>query len=310
MSFCPNCGNNLPETARFCAVCGQPVQIQTPQPQPVQLQQPTYVQPPQYTQPQYAQPQPSAPYTQYAQSTPQNGDNFLAEVGNIQSRRSIVSIISTAIFAIAIVLVFVVVFKLQNWAALKESDDWRDLADFLEQSKNISDSALKLVYISGVLFIIQLLVSNLYGLMTTKQIQNLVPQNPDFVRYAQQRLTTRPSKLNALSVERDPLLFQITTCALVHENPMVQTRNIILVLCVTVLQTLSYVFFMNWGAANVQLFIDSNLWEVTEFAWDWSSFIIAVIFFISTCAINITSNIIHSKACQQWFDARFPKNVA
>lgn len=48
MSFCKNCGSNLPEGATFCSSCGTPVNAQTaPQqnPEPYQYQAPQYQQP-------------------------------------------------------------------------------------------------------------------------------------------------------------------------------------------------------------------------------------------------------------------------
>lgn len=53
MKFCPNCGAQLPDDARFCGNCGTPCEpVAAPQPQPAAN---------------YAQPQPSAPVPDYAQ---------------------------------------------------------------------------------------------------------------------------------------------------------------------------------------------------------------------------------------------------
>lgn len=59
MHYCPNCGNPVGDTEKFCQNCG--VRIEVPQAAPAQpTEQPTYTQPT-YTQPVYAQPDAPAP---------------------------------------------------------------------------------------------------------------------------------------------------------------------------------------------------------------------------------------------------------
>ena len=61
--FCPNCGNQMPDTAKFCSKCGTPVGQAPTQNTPAgyrQYAQPPYAQPP-YAQPPYAQPQNTPP---------------------------------------------------------------------------------------------------------------------------------------------------------------------------------------------------------------------------------------------------------
>ena len=80
--FCPNCGTQLPDDARFCGSCGAqitPVRQAAPQPQyrqapqqQSQQAQPQYRQAqPQQAQPQYQQAQPQQAQPQYQQAQPQ-----------------------------------------------------------------------------------------------------------------------------------------------------------------------------------------------------------------------------------------------
>ena len=66
MAFCPNCGANAENGAKFCAICGQPIPVTAAQESAPQYQVPQYQQP-QYQAPQYQQPQYQAPQYQQPQ---------------------------------------------------------------------------------------------------------------------------------------------------------------------------------------------------------------------------------------------------
>ena len=82
MRFCPNCGAQLPDSAKFCTTCGEklaPMAAAQPAEQQPQYQEPQY-QEPQYQQSQYQEPQ----YQQYQGQQPGQPPFYGTPVGDYQ----------------------------------------------------------------------------------------------------------------------------------------------------------------------------------------------------------------------------------
>ncbi len=102
--FCPNCGNPISETDKFCPACGSAVAASEAQPEPQPEQQPESSYAPPYTQPEpqqsYTQPEPS--YVPPTYSQPQSQPQFF-DCG-VQARDIVVavilSIVTCGIYAI------------------------------------------------------------------------------------------------------------------------------------------------------------------------------------------------------------------
>lgn len=292
MSFCPNCGNELPENSRFCSVCGTPVQAQNPQ--PVYQQQPPYAPTVQYAQPQF--------------NVPNREQAFVSEVNNLSTHSTIIGVICGLMFAVAYVLFFILYFKLFNWSMLKESNDWRNLEQFVVESKTILDTAHSLLYIGIVLITTQFAISTVFGLMSTRKIQELAPQQSlNLAQCAHYRLTTRPSKLNSFPISRDFVLFSIVSYALSRENPLTHKKQIAIGICSMFLKLIFYILFFIWGVTNVESFIETTLVGIREYSWDWSLLIFSSFFLIGSFVINLIGNTRHINACQKWLDERVPK---
>ena len=113
--FCPNCGNQIPDSAKFCPGCGSPVKAQTPPQQPNQQyqQQSRQFQQPygqqqynqQYQQQQYGQQQ---QYQQYHQSAYQQQPPYQPQyqqaypMRQLKTNRSLLKIILLSIITLGI----------------------------------------------------------------------------------------------------------------------------------------------------------------------------------------------------------------
>lgn len=245
MSFCSNCGNNLPETARFCAVCGQPVQTQT-----AAMQHPTYAQP--------------------------NQRHTVGKKANNPGVSSLMNALCGAMIIIALALISIAIIKLITWANLKESNDLRDLENFILQSKTIYDSSATLICIGGALFIIQDIISLITYFLSTNKIKNSVAQSVNFSQPTQQ---VRVSQAKFVALE----------------------------ICSTACKIFFHLFFMIWGTTNIELFVQSSVWEIIPFEWDWSCLIIASIFLCGSIATYFISNTMKSNHIPP-VNGNYPRN--
>ncbi len=132
--FCPNCGAQVADNAKFCLTCGKPLAAQQPvQPQQPQYQQ-QYQQAPQY-QPQYQQPQ----YQQVPQYQQQYQQPVYAQPPKKKGKGGIVFLVILLLAAIGVVCYFG--FRDGGWFRSKPSIvDAENVGSLYDYAKRLEDA--------------------------------------------------------------------------------------------------------------------------------------------------------------------------
>lgn len=195
MKFCPNCGNQVDDSAKVCGYCGtpfvqpeapaqpaqpqfqqpaqpqfeQPAQPQFQQPAQPQFQQPAQPQFQQPAQPQFQQPaQPQFQQPQYQQPYPQGG--FAPAYGQPQPAKKktglIIGIIAAVVvIAVAVVLILVLgggtkAFTIEEGVGTWESEFTLDMDDVIEQMGGEASQGAEMLKGQSLKFIFTLSLSS------------------------------------------------------------------------------------------------------------------------------------------------------
>lgn len=278
MSFCPNCGNEIPENTRFCTVCGKPLQAQTPQPQP---------QPVAYRQ----SPQPQPPYTPNSQkSLP----------ADLQRVTMIVTLCRAVLMVAAVLFGFIGCWKLIGWLNSKPTDgqafDWTALEKleyFLTQAEDVRSFSKTFIGLFIVTFALGSILTAYTPYLLERYAAKRIHETPFYLEEIKNNPPFSSRAINQLAT--------MTTCFANEAFPAQKRKNVLLAHIGVGLSIIAFILFFVGASSLINTVIDSAVTGVEDPAYSWGALIVGLLFLIGDLIVTIIVDKSKSNARKAWY---------